>query len=299
MPTDKKSDDEAKPQFSQFLAVGRMGLRMTSPDGQTWSAPQQSKDPHTLNSIAAGNGCAVAVGMAGTGSNAFYRSADLQKWEVQTKPSDYVFMMRHVAFGGGQFMALLSGGVNGEDAGVAQLSSDGQQWGERLKRPKRSLNRVRWSGGKWYGIGSHGLKSVSSDGKEWQDAPEQTASDTLIDLACGKGVIVGVGLNGLRLSSPDGLRWGNRQIGEEGEHIHAVVFTGKEFVGVGLGATYTSSDGLSWTRKANKDAPVCCAYGRGVFVGAAYKGRIMVSKDAISWKQVLKCDQHVQAISYL
>ncbi len=299
MPGDKKSDDEAKPQFGQFLAVGRMGLRLTSPDGQSWSAPQLATAPHTLNSIAAGNGCAVAVGMAGTGSNVFYRSVDLQKWDVQTKPSDYVFMMRHVAFGGGTYMALLSGGVNGEDAGVAQLSSDGQQWGERLKRAKRSLNRVRWAGGHWYGIGSHGLKAVSSDGKDWQDAPEQSAGDTLIDLACGKGVVVGVGLNGLRLSSPDGLRWGNRQLGEEGEHIHAVVFTGKEFVGVGLGATYVSPDGQSWTRKANKDAPVCCAYARGLFVGAAYKGRILVSKDAISWKQVLKCDQHIQAINFV
>ena len=296
---DKKPDEDAKALFGQFLAVGRMGLRLSSQDGQSWSNPLMAKDPHTLNSIASGNGCAVVVGMAGTGNNVFYRSTDLTRWESQTKPSDYVFMMRHVAFGGGQFMALLSGGVNGEDAGVAQLSSDGQNWGERLKRAKRSLNRVRFYGGKWVGIGSHGLKSVSSDGKTWQDAPDQTASDTLIDLAYGKGVYVGVGLNGLRLSSPDGLRWGNRQIGEEGEHIHAVVFTGREFVGVGLGATYISADGLSWTRKPNKDAPVCCAYGHGLFVGAAYKGRILVSRDAVTWKQVIKCDQHIQSIAFI
>jgi hypothetical protein len=70
-------------------------------------------------------------------------------------------------------------------------------------------------------------------------------------------------------------------------------------VGVGLGATYTSSDGLAWTRKPNKDAPVCCAFGHGLFVGSAYKGRIMVSKDAVTWKQVLKCDEHIQAVAYI
>src|SRR5882757_5722809 len=104
MPTDAKTADAAKPLFNQFLAVGRMGLRMTSSDGSTWSKPQLHKDPHTLASIAVGNGCVVAVGMNGTGSNAFYRSADLQAWETQTKKSDYVFMTRSVAFGGDQFI---------------------------------------------------------------------------------------------------------------------------------------------------------------------------------------------------
>lgn len=296
MPAEKTED---KPQFGQFVAVGRMGLRMTSADGATWSAPQLHKDPHTLGAIAAGNGCVVAVGMNGTGSNAFWRSTDLQKWEVQTAKSDYVYMVRSVGFGGGQFMTLLSGGVNADDAGNAQLSSDGLQWGERIKRAKKSLNRVRFAAGQWVGIGSHGLKSASPDGRTWQDAPDQVAADTLIDLVYGKGVWVGVGLNGLRMASPDGLKWGAKQLGEEGEHLHAVVFTGKEFVAVAPTATFTSPDGQTWTRKPTNDAPVSCAYGKGVFVGAAYKGRILVSKDAIAWKQVLKLDHHVQAVAFV
>ena len=125
------------------------------------------------------------------------------------------------------------------------------------------------------------------------------AADTLIDLAYGKGVWVGVGLNGLRMASPDGLQWGAKQISEEGEHLHAVVFTGKEFVAVAPTATFISPDGQTWSRKPTKDAPVSVAYGKGTFVGAAYKGRILTSKDAITWKQVLKLDQHVQAISFV
>ena len=305
MPTEKKPADTPKAAFGQFVAVGRMGLRMTSSDGSVWSPPQLNKDPHTLGSIAVGNGAVVAVGMAGTGANVFYRTTDLQTWTSEKKNSDYVFMMRSIAFGGGvagapgQFFALLSGGVNGDDAGVAHFSSDGQQWGERVKRTKRSLNKVVWGDERWVGIGTYGLKSTSKDGREWQDAANQTPADTLIDIAFGKGVFVGVGLHGLRMTSPDGLQWANKQLGEEGEHIHAVVFTGKEFVGVGLGATYTSPDGLSWTRKPNTDAPVCCAFGKGLFVGSAYKGRILVSKDAVTWKQALKCEQHVQAIAFV
>lgn len=301
MPADKTSDKNAddKPFFGQFVAVGRMGLRMTSADGATWSQPLMHKDPHTLGAIAVGNGTVVAVGMNGTGSNAFWRTTDLQKWEVQTLKSDYVFMVRSVAFGDGQFMALLSGGVNGDDAGNAQLSSDGVQWSERIKRGKYSLNRVRHAAGQWVGIGSFGLKSVSKDGKEWQNAIGQAPADTLIDLVYGKGVWVGVGLNGLRMASPDGLQWGAKQLGEEGEHLLAVVFTGKEFVAVAPTATFTSPDGQTWTRKPTKDAPVCLAYGKGTFVGAAYKGRILMSKDAVTWKQVLKLDQHVQAVAFV
>jgi hypothetical protein len=36
-----------------------------------------------------------------------------------------------------------------------------------------------------------------------------------------------------------------------------------------------------------------------VFVGAVYPGRILISKDALVWKQVLVCEQHVQAVAFV
>lgn len=292
-----------KPDFGAFLAVGRMGLRMISKDGSSWSTPQMADQQHTLGSIAAGNGCVVTAGMAGGGENVFYRSTDLQTWEMQKQKSEYVYMLRSLGFGGsnGQlgFLSLLSGGVNAEDGGNMQWSDDGAKWSERFKREKRSLNKVIWDGKQWLGIGNYGLKSTSADGRKWVDAENQSIADTLIAVAHGNGRYVGVGLHGLRMVSPDGLRWGEKQMGEEGEHLHAVVFTGKEFVAVGLGATYSSPDGVKWKRSPNEDAPVSVAYGNGVFVGAAYKGRLLVSKDAITWKQVMKTPDHVQAVSFV
>lgn len=288
-----------KPTFGKFLAVGRMGLRLISNDGTSWSQPVMADKPHTLGSIAAGNGCVVAAGMAGSGENVFYRSSDLQKWDEQKQKSDYVFMMRSLSFGNGGFLALLSGGVNAEDGGTMQWSDDGAKWSERFRREKRSLNKTIWDGKQWVGIGNYGLKSTSPDAHKWTDIETLSPADTLIAIAYGNGRYVGVGLHGLRMASPDGLRWGERQTGEEGEHLHAVVFTGKEFVAVGLGATYTSADGVKWKRTPNNDPPVCCAYGNGVFVGAAYKGRLLVSKDGITWKQVMKAPDHVQAVSFV
>ena len=70
--------------------------------------------------------------------------------------------------------------------------------------------------------------------------PDVKAIDTLVDLTFGGGVFVGVGLHGLRMSTRDGLAWGHRQVGEEGEHLNSVVWTGDRFVAVGAGATYES-----------------------------------------------------------
>jgi hypothetical protein len=313
MPADKKpaaskSEDLPKPIFGQFLAVGRHGHRVTSADGVTWSKPLRERDPHTMCGIAAGNGCVVAVGLNGGGENVLYRSSDLQKWDIVKKPSGYVAMMRTVCFGGDQFMAICSDGA-GNPADVSpsehHYSPDGITWTDRIKR-KRSDGKEKggiytavWGKDRWVGIGVRGIKSSSLDGRVWEDSKDMLPTETLIDLTYGKGTWVAGGLNGLRMASKDGQTWTAKQVGEEGEHLHAMIFTGKEFVGVGLGGTYFSPDGLTWTRKPNTNAPVTCAYGKGVFVGTAYRGRILMSKDAITWKDVAKIDEHLQAIAFV
>jgi hypothetical protein len=147
-------------------------------------------------------------------------------------------------------------------------------------------------------VGDRGRRAMSKDGKEWNDTPGAKAIDTLVDVAFGKGIFVGVGLHSLRLSSDDGLKWGNRQVGEEGEHLNSIVWAGDRFVAVGMGATYTSADGATWKRNPNKDAPLNMTYGNGVFVGLNWRGRILRSSDGIEWTQVHKCDFHLEAVAY-
>jgi len=118
------------------------------------------------------------------------------------------------------------------------------------------------------------------------------------DVAFGAGRFVGVGLHGLRMSTVDGLEWTPRQDGEEGEHLNSVVWAKDRFVAVGTGATYVSPDGLAWTRRENKDAPHVVAYGGGLFVGLQWRGRILVSPDAVAWEEVHKADQHLEAIAF-
>ena len=142
------------------------------------------------------------------------------------------------------------------------------------------------------------LQLIRTDGQFGNAAPDLKATDTLVDVAFGAGKFVGVGLHGLRSVTEDGLKWTQRFPGEEGEHLNSILWTGDRFVAVGQGATYSSPDGLEWTRKENKDAPLAAAYGGGVFVGTNYKGKILRSTDALEWTQVYKAEYHFEAVAW-
>lgn len=39
-------------------------------------------------------------------------------------------------------------------------------------------------------------------------------------------------------------------------------------------------------------------HGDRLFVGTQWKGRLLVSRDAVSWKQVYKGEHHIEAIAH-
>jgi hypothetical protein len=53
-----------------------------------------------------------------------------------------------------------------------------------------------------------------------------------------------------------------------------------------------------WKRTPNEHAPQVATYGAGVFVGAAWKGRLFRSTDAVTWKETHKADRHVLAVAF-
>jgi len=107
--------------------------------------------------------------------------------------------------------------------------------------------------------------------KLWIDSPEVKAVDTLVDVTYGAGKFVGVACTACAWRPRTGSS-GRTALRREGEHINSVLWTGDRFVAVGQGATYFSPDGLDWTRKENKDAPLIAVYGAGVFVGTSGRG---------------------------
>lgn len=285
--------------MSLFVAVGHHGQRVVSENGADWKNLQLGKEGEVYRAVAFGSGVHVAVGNFG-GSNLYGATRDGASWQLSSKDGQYKYFLRALVFGDGGFLGIGGDpGAVGSSSPFVVRSADGVAWTDYLPiSGKNILRRVAWGGGRFVGVGDRGRRSVSADGKEWKDAAATKAVDTLVDVAFGAGRFVGVGLHGLRSATADGLAWPHRFAGEEGEHLNSVIWTGERFVAVGQGATYLSPDGLEWTRKENKDAPLIAAYGAGVFVGTTWKGRILLSKDAIEWKDVYKAEHHLEAVAF-
>lgn len=296
---DQPSDKPATQPSPHFVAVGQQGQRIISVDGLDWTHQQLGKEGEVYRAVAFGNGRCVAVGTYG-GDNIFASSADCITWETGKQNAHYSTYIRGMGFGKETFLALGGDpGAVGDSKPFIMTSADGVKWTEPFHVAGRNiLRRFAYGNGLYVAVGDRGRRAASSDGREWKDASDVKAIDTLVDVAFGKGLFVGVGLNGLRMSSEDGLKWSGRLVGEEGEHCNSVLFTGEQFVAVGLGATYFSPDGRTWARKENKDAPLTAVFGNGVYVGANWKGRILHSSDAIEWKQVFKSEHQIEALCF-
>ncbi len=282
-----------------FLAVGNYGQRLVSPNGIDWSNLVLGKDGEVFRAAAFGNGRWVAVGTYG-GDNLFASTPDGINWTSQMRDARFSAFVRGLTFGHDAFLAIGGdpGGV-GDSKPFVVTSPDGVTWSDITPiAGKNILRRVAFGDGKFVGVGDRGRRAASADGRTWSDAPDVKAIDTLVDIAFGHGVFVGVGLNGLRMITHDGIAWSDRQLGEEGEHLNSVLWAADRFVAIAQGATLFSSDGIKWTRQENHNAPLIAAWGNGVFVGAAWRGRLLHSTDAVHWKEVHKSPYHFEAIVY-
>lgn len=77
-----------------------------------------------------------------------------------------------------------------------------------------------------------------------------------------------------------------------------MIWTGERFVAVGQGATYISADGLKWERIPNTNAPLIAVYGQNQYIGSNWRGRILQSTDAITWKDTFQAEHHIEAIAF-
>jgi hypothetical protein len=282
-----------------FVAGGHDGLRMVSADGVQWTDLQKGREGEVFHSAAFGAGGCLLAGRFG-GSNLFAFSRDGVTWKQYLREAQYSKYLQGLAFARDEFIALGGDPVTvGASRPFVFRSRDGETWTENKPIDgKNVLRRLAWSGSRFAAVGDRGRRAYSADGDAWQDVPDTRAVDTLVDIAYGNGVFVGVGLHGLRMTSRDGATWEGRYPGEEGEHLNRILWTGKQFVAVGQGATYFSPDGAKWERRPNTNAPLTAAYGPGFYVGAAWKGRILKSADAVTWEPVFKAETHVEVVAF-
>ncbi|QDT38535.1 sialidase family protein [Stratiformator vulcanicus] len=272
-----------------YLAVGHKGVRMSSRDARTWSKPEMD-DRRYFRTVAFGNNTAIAAG-----KNDYSVTKDGKNWSKAQSLPKGGNGIGFITYGNGQFIG--TGTDVNYNGTTFYYTDDGQNWTKDDQKGK-GLLRLVWGDNQYVAVGGSGRIARSKDGRKWEDAPDTKPIDTLIDVAYGDGTYVGVGLHGLRMSSQDGLKWNFKERGLEGEHFNTVIWTGEKFVAVGNGGTLESPNGRSWERIPNENAPLACCYGDGVFVGSHWKGRILRSTDGYKFDEVLKLDNHIEAIIY-
>ena len=290
-------------QGNLFVAGGEDGLRAVSKDGVMWSHIQTDREGVLADHIAFLKGLCLVVARFG-GENLAFTTRDAVTWQrvkIEGTPYTRVALLYTAK---DEFQLTEGEG----DKATATHSSDGVQWrpeqplfpGQKIFDRGGSMRRVAiGADGRLVVVGDYGsrLTRLPSD-PQWSAVSKPLPKDTLIDIAYGNGVFVGGGMHGLCMRSVDGLTWTDRTVGEEGEHINAMIWDGKQFVGIGQGATYFSADGQSWRREPNENAPTLATHGGGAFVGSLWPGRVMRSTDGIHWTQVHQFDQHVLSLAY-
>lgn len=281
-----------------FLVGGADGTRLLSSDGRSW--PDEKPEGEILYRLAAyGAGRFVAIGVHGKDSY-ITSSSGGSSWTETQFDSGYSDRFTALAYGNNEFVAFFGkAGGAGNANNKVYFSDDGESWSEpKSIEGKYILSRAAYGNDRWVAVGERGQIATSTDGRDWEIVPDTKPINTLIDVAFGRGLFVGTGLHGLRMTSEDGLNWSEPEHGKEGEHINSILWTGSQFVGVGDGGTYASSDGRSWDRVDNTNAPTFASYGNNAFVGLAWKGRILYSRDAVTWEEVYKSSSNLEAIAF-
>lgn len=259
-----------------FVAVGREGIILTSPDGLDWER-QDSDCQANLFAVSAGDDLVVAVGDEGTivvspnGVDCWARAKSGTKAPL-----------RDVAFGNGRYVAL--GSYN-----TILISEDGWHWSKADHQLECNFRSISFGNGKWIVSGSGGTLFHSDDGKKWSPVvlgfrsvchgklffadgasfliyrdhatrcclarlePEGTSKCDLVGTgACLKGMAkdrdltVLVGRDGVVIASMGDGRWGYRNSGTCVD-LFGVAYGKGRFVVVGReGTILRSDDGSSW-----------------------------------------------------
>ncbi|MBL8797044.1 MAG: hypothetical protein JNM56_24295 [Planctomycetia bacterium] len=277
-----------------------LGCIYRSPDGVVWELVHQEtikdnkeRGAYGFFGFARNQTTLVAVGggdnISKGGNVRMLSSKDGTTWDGPIWRFENGGALTCVAFGKDRFVTH---GGEGPWA-YFSTSTDGKEWDDPDKHRiqkwqgwEKMVRKVAFGNDLFLGIGATRRVVTSPDGRTWKDYPDpERKRPAFISLAFGNGVFVAGGMHGLRATSKDGARWENEVTGEIGEHLNEIVWTGKEFVALGIEATYKSPDGVTWTKAASNVRPARACYGAGVYLCTNLRGtECYRSEDAIHWK---------------
>lgn len=163
------------------------------------------------------------------------------------------------------------------------------------------LNGVAYGNGKFVAVGDRGWIVSSPYGVAWTDRIPATNSFSLSGVVFVNGLFVAVGGSGRILSSTDGLNWVTHNTSTN-DYLSGVAYGNGQFVATGThryidqmtsqwiysGVTFTSINGILWTRHHLPLGLEGVVYGNGIFASGWHSYNtstttLISSSDGINW----------------
>ncbi len=271
-----------------FVAVGTLGLSMTSPDGVTWTA-NSATTTHNWNSVTHnGSNRFVAVGGrtdSSTLDGAMY-SDDGVSWTVATTPHDVGYSS--VAYGNGTYVAV-SATTNAPVGQLVMTSLDGSIWTARTAAEQHLWRDVAFGNGVFVAITDRDVTNQvmrsTDNGVSWTAVASPATRKGWQSVTYGAGKFVAVAITGtgqrVMTSDDDGQTWTLRDTPAD-NNWYSVSYGNGLFVAVadsGTDLVMTSPDGITWTAHpaAGQNLWFGVTYGDGRFVAVAAGGQAMSS----------------------
>jgi hypothetical protein len=265
-----------------FVAAGYRFRRMIScDDGRTWVADQMDTSSAASESVddrglGYGNGLFVASTGGGGDTAQIFSSTDGVVWTLRV-PTGMYNGFSQVAYGNGIYVA---GGGNTSIRSLTGVSG----WGQESSMGNGGILRhLAFGNGKFAAVGG-GRIQQSADALTWSNPTSGTCADPQ-DLFFGNGRFLAINSDGSTcLSADGGLTWTNGSVG--GSSVQGFVFTGHDFLALGGGHVYRSTDGMTWTSAASSGGPRwLAASDKGTLVGV--NGTTFYrSTDGVTWNDV-------------
>lgn len=256
---------------TQYVAVGRAGTIMTSPDLNSW-AIRSPGVTHTLRSVAFSASRMVVVGddESGLGEAVVISSTDGATWSVQYRAGGA--LLSKVIWTGTQFVAV---GQERAAAGATPYmlvltSPDGVTWTQRAPKAialepdfvpqARQVTSVAWSGSllavtSIYASTWDSVVWISASADNWTHVglPDAVWSTVPGDITWGNGRFVAVSAvdsaagDAPTFRSADGINWQSDTVTANLPTMNAVTAGAGEYLAIGNSYRQTSADGLQWT----------------------------------------------------
>lgn len=159
-----------------------------------------------------------------------------------------------------------------EESGVILDSRDDDDWYQQSAPSQNGVWAVCHGEGQWVAVGHAGTVAYSSDGVSWMATAQIPGESWLFDVIYADGQYLAGGINGIYISE-DGKAW--RRVDKD-SNIYGLTYGNGLYVAVGYGGrVMTSKDGISWEyRETNTSFMLrSVAYGAGVYIAVGGEGR--------------------------